>query len=85
MPPKPLHPVVSVASFMAALTIVSALCALDYKNHMFIDLLVGFWVLTVYSFDLVAYNFVNIIVSALFLVASLVFETLWYRIYTNVG
>jgi hypothetical protein len=52
---------------------------------MFIDVFVGMWVITIYFFDLISYNFLNIIVALIFLCISVGFEVIWFLIYPNVG
>ena len=85
MPPKPLHPVFTFTTWVAWVLVFVAMLSLDYKNHAFVDIFVGMWVITIYVFDLISYNFLNIIIALAFLALSVALEVLWFLVYPPVS
>lgn len=85
MPPKPLHPIFSVLLLTAALVGVVALMGLEYKYHMFIDLLVVAWILTLHFSELITFTFLNVIFAILSVLVAIGFEVAWFVLYKKVG
>ncbi len=69
--------------WVACLLVFVALLPLEYKFHSFIDFYVGIWVITIYFFDLISYNFLNIIIALVFLALSVGVEVVWFLLYPN--
>lgn len=85
MPPKPLHPLFSVLLLTAVLVGIVALMGLEYKFHMFIDLLVVAWILTMTFSDLITFTFLNVFVAIFFDLVALGFEAAWFVLYKRVS
>lgn len=85
VPPKPLHPIFSVLLLTAILVGIVALMGLEYKYHMFIDLLVVAWILTLQFSELITFTFLNVIVAILFVLVAIGFEVAWFVLYKRVG
>lgn len=58
---------------------------LEYKFHMFIDLLVVAWILTMTFSDLITFTFLNVFVAIFFDLVALGFETAWFVLYKRVS
>lgn len=81
VPPKPLHPLFSLLLLAAVAVGVVALLGLEFKTHMFIDLLVVAWILTLHFSDLITFTFLNVIVALLSVLVAAGFEVAWLLLY----
>ncbi len=58
---------------------------LEYKFHMFIDLLVVAWILTMNFSDLITFTFLNVFVAIFFVLVAIGFEIAWFVLYRRVS
>ena len=83
VPPKPYHPIVKACFFVSLLLLLVALCPLNYKHHLLIDLCIVFFIFTMYYIDFVQFTIISVLVTLLFLAISITIEVIWYKIYTS--
>lgn len=84
MPPKQRHPILKVALIVSLILFLVAAGALDYRNHIIIDLFVVFFVITMYYFpENIDFNLFSLIFIIVILCASVGIETAWNIIYTK--
>lgn len=66
---------------MAIAVGVVALFGLELKYHMFIDLLVVAWILTLHFSEIITFTFLNVIVGLVSVLVAIGFEVFWFLFY----
>lgn len=66
---------------MAVAVGVVALFGLEFKYHMFVDLLVVAWILTLHFSEIITFTFVNVIVALVSVLVAIGFEVFWFLFY----
>jgi hypothetical protein len=84
VPPKPLHPVFHILLLTAIAVGIVALFGLEFKYHLFVDLMVVAWILTLNFSEIITFTFLNIIVGLLSVLVAIGFEVLWFLFYRRV-
>ena len=85
VPPKPLHPIFNLLLLTSVAVGIVALLGFEFKFHMFVDLLVVAWVLTLHFSEIITFTFLNVIVGILSVLVAIGFEIIWFLIYRHVS